>query len=403
MSQEKTQDFIKKKMMIELINREMDQIESERKRPGWTNWALLGALTTLFWAFVKELPFKYINWQNVGLLFFTLSMTIECVRSFPLKPTTQNGGTPKEPRFLISPFFGHVRVSLLMSLIQASLLLYISIHLKQDIMILAKISTWILLGVIILAIIGAIILSYCKFPYPNFQKRKLSTWTLIILSALLIVSLFGYWNVLVHDISILEASDLKIAMMLMLVTYVFVLLADLQISSPILPSLISIRRDLALDKIDIDSATRQLDIAFSGMKVEDLLQENVKEILDYLDAANRIWIEMTHSFKTIESFIPAVPSDLIKAEFSRNLEAIKALIHVNKKHSTNLNDIQNKLKDKIIIYTKLAMRIESMDIRAANAITEVTNKIDAAQIETNKLSADAEEQIAKVEAKIDIV
>jgi hypothetical protein len=58
MSDEEMQ-LMKKRTLIDLINRETDQIESEQKRPGWTPWALLGALATLLWLLMKEMAREF--------------------------------------------------------------------------------------------------------------------------------------------------------------------------------------------------------------------------------------------------------------------------------------------------------------------------------------------------------
>jgi hypothetical protein len=253
--------------------------------------------------------------------------------------------------------------------------------------------------VTIIAGLAAFISSYYRVPYPIFQKAKWRTWGSLSLVVLTIISLFGYWSALVPGFIVYGQPDIRTATILTLVVYVLILLADVRTTSPILASLVSIRRDLALDRMDVNSATRQLDIALSGMQVRDLLQEDVKEILDYYDGVNKLSKEVIQSHKTAESFIPAVPLDLKNAELLRDLQASRALIIVSKGYLKDMTSLHKELIRSIRTFARKATRIALMDIRAAKGIEEVAKKITEAQNDAENLLAAAREQVEKVELK----
>lgn len=402
MKKEDTQ-FAKKRILIDLINRETDQFAVEQKRHGWTTWALLGALSTLIWLFINQTPFTSANWQRVGLLLFSLALTIDLICSFSSMFSTQHRNLPEEPRFVLTSIFGGARISLLIRLIMYSILFFISIYLKVHVFVVAKILVQIWLGLHVVMILIGLIISYRKIPISKFQISRRAPLVSFLITAPMTIFLIGYYVVLVNNFRSFSPSDLKVAVLLTLIGCVLVLMADLPITSPILSSLISIRRDLVLDKIDIVWASRQIDIALSGMQVGDLLQDNIKEILDYYDTINNALKKLTRTMEAIQKQIPGEPSDLREGEYSSNMEAICALKDVFKSDADYLDSVQGKLIIGIEKFDGKAKQIMSMDKRSAKGIEEVIRLIQIAQEESNKVNDAEKEQRILLKAKLDAV
>jgi len=395
--------FAKKRILIDLINRETDQFAVEQKRHGWTTWALLGALSTLIWLFINQTPFTSANWQRVGLLLFSLALTIDLICSFSSMFSTQHRNLPEEPRFVLTSIFGGARISLLIRLIMYSILFFISIYLKVHVFVVAKILVQIWLGLHVVMILIGLIISYRKIPISKFQISRRAPLVSFLITAPMTIFLIGYYVVLVNNFRSFSPSDLKVAVLLTLIGCVLVLMADLPITSPILSSLISIRRDLVLDKIDIVWASRQIDIALSGMQVGDLLQDNIKEILDYYDTINNALKKLTRTMEAIQKQIPGEPSDLREGEYSSNMEAICALKDVFKSDADYLDSVQGKLIIGIEKFDGKAKQIMSMDKRSAKGIEEVIRLIQIAQEESNKVNDAEKEQRILLKAKLDAV
>ena len=402
MKKEDTQ-FAKKRILIDLINRETDQFAVEQKRHGWTTWALLGALSTLIWLFINQTPFTSANWQRVGLLLFSLALTIDLICSFSSMFSTQHRNLSEEPRFVLTSIFGGARISLLIRLIMYSILFFISIYLKVHVFVVAKILVQIWLGLHVVMILIGLIISYRKIPISKFQISRRAPLVSFLITAPMTIFLIGYYVVLVNNFRSFSPSDLKVAVLLTLIGCVLVLMADLPITSPILSSLISIRRDLVLDKIDIVWASRQIDIALSGMQVGDLLQDNIKEILDYYDTINNALKKLTRTMEAIQKQIPGEPSDLREGEYSSNMEAICALKDVFKSDADYLDSVQGKLIIGIKKFDGKAKQIMSMDKRSAKGIEEVIRLIQIAQEESNKVNDAEKEQRILLKAKLDAV
>jgi len=393
--------FGKKRILIDLINSEISQIESEQRRPGWTSWALLGALATLLWLLVKNASLQCLDWQIVGLAFLTLTLTIECITHVHAISTLSDIYAPEEPRFVSSPLYGESKLTLLLLSIQGFILFYINIQLKQQILSIPRILSWVVIGFYILLGIGGLILSYRETPQQKFPKQKLTLWALALLIIMMIIVLSGYWAVLIKSVSAADQSNLQTATLLVLILYVFKLLADIPKQSPILPSLISIRRDLCLDRIDMSWAAKQLDVAFSGMRAEDLLQEYVQKILECEAAITDVLKQMMRTSKAIIDLIPSEPSDLKSEALASNREAIKALMEANKVHAAKLESLRIESVSSMQRYYDKAGQIISVDERAVDAINEGTSKFGQGQKESNEIDAAVKEQMALIKDKID--
>lgn len=382
---EEDSQYAKKKLLIDLISCETTQIESERRRPGWTSWALLGALSTLAWLLVKQIPLENISWQNIGLLFLTATLTVEFVRSLPPFFATQSSHTAREPRFFYSSVFSVARFSLFVVLVHTFVLLVIATHLKQSITLLSKISLIVLLVGFLLTCASGILLSFLRFPQPRLQKGKLMTWSFIIISALYSMAIIGYWRALAKTVNTFDPSDIRVGALLVLIAYVLILMADLRTESPILPSLISIRRDLLLDKIDVNLAARQIDIALSGLKVEDVLQEYVGRLLDCFDVINHNFRQMLQIDEATENLRSELQTALDKEKAVSIKKAIEALDSERDRYAEAAGPLKDRYTEAWDSYNKKAGQIIKADRRAELAINEVTKKIAMANTETVKL------------------
>jgi hypothetical protein len=400
---EEDAQFDKKRILIELINRETDQFAIEQKRHGWTTWALLGALATLIWVFIDQAPFALVNWQVVGLLFFSLALTIDLTATYCSIISTQHRHLPEEPRFVLTSLIGAARISLLVRLIIYFTLFLVSINLRVHVIGIAKILVLLSLGLYILTGLIGLIVSYRQIPISKSQIRRRAGLVSLLAAAPMTIALIGYYVALIKNFSSFGQTDLKVAVILTLVGCVVVLMADLPISSPILPSLISIRRDLALDKIDIDWAARQIDIALSGMRVGDILQENIKEILDYYATIHSTLIKLTRTSEAIEKLIPAELSDLQKDEFASNWEAIEALARVFKSNADYLDSVQGELIISVDKFHMKAKQIMTIDKRSIEEIEEVIGLIKAAHEESDRVNGAEKGQIASLNARLDAV
>ncbi len=392
----------KKKMLVDLLDREIDQFAVEQKKHGWTSRALLVGIATIIWLFANQAPFASASPRNVGLLFFVFILTLDFASSCPSVLAARLGNLPREPRFaLTSASFGFVRLSLLIRLIFYPVLFYISLVSKLPVMPVFRIIVQVILCFYMLLAILGLILSFLKIPISRFQANKVSGALSVFIILLTAVPLAGYYSALIKNAQMFSTADLKLAVLATLFTSILVLMIDLPTtSSPILSSLISIRRDLVLDRADVTWAGKQTDIALSGLQVGDLLQENIKEILDYYEIINGLLNKLSRTMGAIQAQIPNEPSDLRKDEYSSNLDAIDALGAVFKVDADSLDFVQGKLKASIERFRKKSNQIAALDKRSMREIEEVIRLIQNAQEESDKVNSAEKEQGKLLQTKL---
>ncbi|MCX6571732.1 MAG: hypothetical protein NT006_10020 [Candidatus Aminicenantes bacterium] len=393
--------FARKRILIEFINHETDQFDVEQKRHGWSTRALLVALATLVWLLASQMPLTSVNWQNVGLLFFTLVLTISFIDSFSSTVSMQFGKVSEEPRFFLTSLFGIARKYILTRFVLCLILFFVGIQLRMHIFGISKILILILLAFDAAASLIALIFSFRHIPFSKFLIRKSAPFYSFLSTVPMIIALAGYYVALAKNLDSFSPSDIKVALLLTLITTTFALMGRMPIMSPILPSLDSIRKNLVLNKIDVDRATSQLDIALSGMKVGDLLQENVKEILDQYDAINNVLKQTTEDSKAIESLISHAASNVSVDELKNISRATGALFDKKDKQGEDLVALQKKLSESVKKYQAKAGQIIVFDKRASKAIDEVSINIEKAGEETQSWFKTDEEARAKIKVEIE--
>lgn len=258
------------------------------------------------------------------------------------------------------------------------------------------------LGLDAVASLTGIIISYRRIPFSKFQIRRSMPLYSFLSPTLMAIALIGYYVALVKNFNSFSPSDIKVAVLLTLIAAAIALMAYLPINSPILPFLNSIRQDLVLDKIDVDWATKQIDIALSGMRVGDLLQEDIKEILNYYDRENNLLRKLMRTLKSVESFVPTDAASLEKNEFLKRSEAAVALMKDAERQANQLNLLDEESMKRIQKYSEKAKFIISMDRRTARGIGDITKKIETAQKELKGLIETTRAQVSKLGTTIDI-
>ena len=397
---EEDPQFARKRILIEFINHETDQFDVEQKRHGWSIRALLVALATLVWLLANQMPLTSVNWQSVGLLFFTLVLTIDLIDSFSSMFSMQFGKVSEEPRFFLTSLLGIARIYMLTRLVLCLILFLVGIQLSIHILGISKILILILLAFDAVGSLMGLIVSFRHIPFSKFLIRKGAPPYSFLSTVLMIIALAGYYVALAKNFDSFGPSDIKVAVLLTFIAATFALMGRLPTISPILPSLNSIRQNLVLDKIDVNWATRQVDIALFGMRVGDLFQKDVKEMLDYFDRESKLLRKLTRTLEAAESFIPADPSNLGKDEFSNNREATMALMEDAESYAGQSLSLYEELTKSIHRYSEKDRRIMLMDKRSVGELEGITSKVEMAQSELKSLLTAAEAQILKFKAKI---
>jgi len=392
--------YEKKKDLIELINSEINLIAFEQKRPGWTAWALLAGLFTVFWLLINEMSPGRVNFYNVLFIFLFFSLLMETVLAAGSLFSIKANKEPTEPRFYLSSSYSESRITILFQVIRLITLIYICVHLKFQVIRVSVISFYIIFIFLLFGYVLILILSYLKLPQPKFANLKIQLFTALIIFVLLFISTIGFTSTLIKIFGTLDSVDFRIGALLTIMVYILNLLLRTPQNVPLLASLIEIRRDLFLDKIDVEFANRQIDIALAGLQVEDLLQENVREILSYQDIINSKLRQNIRIIETIENLFPANLKDLQKKELSDLRETVLALRVSSDNYFEECGSLLDALECCIEKFNKRTRWIKSIDKRAKNKINVVVEKFNIGFSEINKQLDNVKEKVHATVSKV---
>ncbi|HYA85871.1 MAG TPA: hypothetical protein VEI57_02245 [Nitrospirota bacterium] len=392
--------FERKRILIDFINHETDQFDAEQRKQGWSHRALLIALATLVWLLTGQMPLTSVNWQNVGLLVFVLGLTIDLVESLSSAVSMQIRRTSEEPRFFLTSLFSIARIYMIIRLAFSIVLILIAIKLRVHVYSVSKILMLLLLGFDTVGSSFGLILSFRHIPFSKFQVKRTAPSYSLLSTALMAAALVGYYFAFAEKLSSFSSSDIKTGVLLTFIAVNIALMARWRIAPPTLASLDSIRQDLVLDKIDVDWAINQVDIALYGMRVGDVLQQEVKETLDSFNKEQRLLIKLAHTLEAAESFIPADPSSLGKPESSIQREAVQALMEEVDRYASQMRSQYGNLSKSLKRYAEKDKRITLMDKRSVGELETILNKVEIAKRELESSLAAAETQIARLRAKI---
>lgn len=282
--------------ILAAIDYEVAAIEKEQASPGWTKWTFFAGFASLVWIAIAEASREQFTIVNSVLILLACSVLIDIAEYLisTLKPDCSRSSTAN--RFMLfSQHFSGSRLSIIATVLRLGFLIgaYCFLHRSP----LHYRSGWFIwfYSVLLAILIVGIFLSYVGFPV----KPRKSAHILVkcILHVLILVPLFtSFYQAITKLFSIqasLTASDFRLGLICTIFLWLLpVCSMHVTQHQPLLDTLKSIRRDLAFDRIDSDSALRQADIALDGMRAEDYFQSDLQHLLERLDSASKAMREL---------------------------------------------------------------------------------------------------------------
>lgn len=385
----------KRELVLHALDKEIDSILSDRKRPGWTIWAILGGVATVVWLLFDVFEEKQISFKSVSILYLIFSMLLESVINFSLTLSTSETYSRKKSRrfFLSNQIFGSNRMELFISLIRAISLLSIAVYYSNNVWWPKVFYVSLFNGLAALLFLMIIILGFLKLPMSSPLIKLYWYHSLIHLFVLgiSIWSLTGYYSLISINTTI---SEYRISGLLIAATYLIIMLSQGTQNSPILNSLYEIRRDLCFNKIDLNTAIYQIDIALAGMQFDDIVQEDVSDTLHLLDKINEEYQASLKKIEVVQSMLPKNTLELSneqKVIFQTVLES----------HSQSVKNIDKLFKaldlrfEKILKHIKWIRRIST----SRDSEDSIKNVIEKIQFANKK----AKEKGFEVRQKIDFL
>jgi hypothetical protein len=286
--------------IIHLLDFEIDRLRSEARQPGWTKWALIGGVGTCGWLFLSELSDKAVSWPNVVVVFLVASIVWDMCQFLIAVLGISEEARSSETRVILSKtLLGRRRFSALFDLVRVCVLLSIGSKVLPSGFVRLCFCLW--YGTFAVTLLFGVFISFFEFPLPAGRaKTNLPTIVFgVVLFGCGLVSIFG----IAQKLSVLERLPSVYEWRTAVLIFAIVTLVGFLVRTegePLLHSLVVIRQDLGLGKINIESAKEQIDVALAGLTIDQMFHKDVSEILGYLSSVNAEMDEVSKEYAMIE-------------------------------------------------------------------------------------------------------
>lgn len=387
----------KTQSLLSYLDSEITHIRSESQEPGWTKWAIMGGLGTAFWLLFDEIEKGIFSVENISALILVLSIAYDSL-SFLLELINDDSSTLPSNRFFMANRLGRNRLPFILMLFRYVAILALIYGFSQKINSNTTTIAYILNGYYILVYIIILILSFLKFPIPSQLKEQ--NWLFKIFSNLFyftaIIYLISQYLLLVINLKI-SISDIRVTSLILGIFCLFYLVAKLSGHSPLLNSLIEIRRNLALGRLTANNAIEQTDIALAGLRVSDVLQDQISKILSIMDQNNVEIQEAVTKTTALENMI-SDKTDLTPDQINIAIAVMESIIpHMENVHKT----YNEKLLPAIKPITWRVILIDKITKVPSKETIDVLEIILSAASSTNKNLNELDHRIAAIEDLIE--
>lgn len=336
--------------LLDALKTEIASQENKLRRPGWSTWALLGALTAVAWYGLHELETAKSNLHYLLAVFLIFSILTELWSSFRLALEPQSDRPQGQLRFVPWHFMGSQRILMLAHLFRWACLAAAAWNFLP---VFSALGWYLLiyLGINLLLAFLGFISSFGDVlcPLPTGQRARLSSLILILPGLGGAVWLLMFLS---HQ-PVCDFAAIRLGLATGGGLLLIVMLCDGLSPLPILQMLQDIQRDLSFGKITVQQAAQQTDIALAGMRLSDVLQRELQPLVNAFErlnlsrqeAANRLNLvrKIREEQGGLES-LDAEQSQWIKVA----LEAADIQLKQNRDASCEINRLVQAMQKKLL-------------------------------------------------------
>lgn len=368
---------------IDLLNYEINHLNDQQGRPGWTKWAIVAAFASLLWLLINVMESSQVNWKIASIYTVFLYLFAIGVKS-TLNIMTLTPEVTNEIRFskIVKKIHPNECLwSIAKSTVMLLFLWYANVYFSLAETI--SLSIFISLGIVFSAI--AIVIIQANIPM-NITGKKSSGWLSFVLDVFCIYPIIMMAVIVIRTNLNTHLPEIRVSGII----FGLVFLVDKYLEDTphghMLAELINIRRQLCMRKINSNAAIQQTEIVILGMKISDLLSGDVSRILslfrnfeDILNMSREEAISVKSKLSSLES-----PSDEDKILVRAVRESLANHGKRIQKIGGEMEEVVNKFKKRCMFYVgqnrgimsdveKIIEKIED-GIKGAKRTVEATEK-----------------------------
>lgn len=364
--------------VLQVLDFEIERIRAEQRRPGWTMWAIYGAIASALWLLSEQIASGTTHLTNVLQLVVAFVLIVYLLEVLKMiAPESQRGGGP-QVRFR---WFHHStnRLVIGIDLLRAVSITLIALTITAGLRWYHITAALLIFGGMTLLSLAILVATFFKFPVKT-GALPIVGWLSRTIAGLIWsgeISLFGwlayaYIGAVRSSAEIVSLADVRIAALLVAMSVGLRIVANESLTSPLLLSLIETRRDLVFGHLDLDTAISNAEIAIAGMNESDVLQEDVQGILRSVEQIDKRVIKAARhveEFKSLHDGTKLAPDERELAQMILNHG--QAVIEYSR-------DFNEELEKQIKAFRRRLWFIEYSET-SGSRIAEVQFKIGSAR------------------------
>lgn len=352
--------------LLDLIRDEIASASAVQQQPGWTPWALAGALAAVGWLLVSEIS-TGLQAIHVAIVALGATMAVEAVLMLRSSVDTAETLPRATQRFILtSAHYGASRLEIIWLMVRAVAIVCVTLALRTQ---LASFwHSWPTVIVFSIAAIGGVVeLIRSLMDIPMAMPTRKYHWVGLLFLMPLAATAWrcGAW--FYSHYSEFSINSTRTGLLIVALTMILTYMAKGVARSPLANTLLDIRRELTLGRLSVSEAASRLDMTIAGMKVNHVLQDAVHTVLD---AERRVVGKLSQ----VNAEIDAVKS---LAKDNANGHAMRALNVSIAAHLRETRHAAARLEEAVKMFGKRSRRL----IGKANDgdLIAVMSKVDAAE------------------------
>ncbi len=212
---------------VNYLNEEISSYHSDLTRPGWTTWAIVGAISAAIWLLLEQFEKSVFDLQNVFFLLLVVSFLMDAgiyLVALVSRRTVEDSGSSKFR--MTSARFGQNRVGLILLIIRWAVQIILAVEFSF------LVSWPITLGAIVTSALNLagtlllIVMSFLSSPIPRKIKprQRGAVFTQSLLAVIALVALFGYLRAIPSLSPSIEVGDLRLASLIVAILFLIFLM-----------------------------------------------------------------------------------------------------------------------------------------------------------------------------------
>ncbi len=342
--------------------------EVDEQKPGWTRWALIGALGTSAWLLAQELERLPLSWDRLAFFLLSAFVFVHTISSVDRLLTTSSRSRRHVTLFTLDILGYQVRrYSVLEALFYLSLgaiavcLIYPTPFAFKALFI--TLCTGQLLANVV--VFG---LSFTRFPIPTSQKPA---HTLILGSAALLLDLFFCWSIVyitLHSYLLPSVHEIRAVALIGVSFWLLRMIVDAKAGNPLVESMREIRRSLFLGEIDERSAQQQFRIVLRGLPIAEYFRDQIAEYISTAKETQQMIVDMRTQIQAVRLQIRRRSARTTRSSFTKQLTSAKADSNKVSRNLANMDKLAANMQIRIGI-------IQSINPVAASDLTKVADQM----------------------------